>query len=46
MDFFVQDTLILTLGMLLDFRKAKKHSPSARVFITLFESLATSRVQG
>ena len=43
MDFFVHDTLILALGILLDFRKAKKHPPSARVFITFFESLATSR---
>ena len=44
MDFLVHDTLILTLGMLLDFLKAKKDSPIGPCFFTLFESLATSRV--
>ena len=35
MDFFVQVTLILALGMFLDFRKAKKHSPSIRLVFLL-----------
>ena len=33
------------LDMLVDFRKANKHSPSTRDLIDLFESLATSRGQ-
>ena len=38
--FPVQDTVIQTLGLLFDFRKTKKHSPSGSCFFTLFESPA------
>ena len=36
MDFFMHDSLILALGMLLDFRKAKKHSPIGSCFYYAF----------
>ena len=39
-------SVIHALEMLLDFRKAKNHSPSGSCFFTLSESLATSRVHG
>ena len=43
----MQDTVIQTLEMLLDFQKGKKHSPSGSCFFfTLFERLTTSRVFG
>ena len=39
------DNVIQTLGILLDFRKAKNTCPGARVFLR-FSSLAKSRVFG
>ena len=44
--FLCLDTLIQTLGMLLDFQMDKKHKPSGSCFFTLFESLAISSVFG
>ena len=42
--FSMQDTVIQTLGMLLDFRKTKKLSRSGSCFMTLFSSLVIPRV--
>ena len=44
--FLCLDTLIPTLGMLLDFRKAINTRLAARFFLTLFSSLATFSVFG
>ena len=44
--FLCLHTLIQTLWMLLDFRKAKNTRLAFRVFLTLISSLATSRVFG